>query len=200
MTRVAFAEAQRDAMAEMVNIGMGQAGDSLARLFNTFIRLSVPRIQLVEPADLHRALIALCGADTPVTATRQAFSSCIRGEALVFYTSESCDTLAELVGYPDASRDELLLDITNVLVGACVGGLAAQFSLDLALSAPSLLGRSACAAQLLDDETMAWQAALLAEVNFRVEARTFQCHLLTFWPDASMTVLVKAVDDLLATV
>jgi chemotaxis protein CheC len=195
-----LAEAQRDAMAEMVNIGMGQAGDSLARLFNTFIRLSVPRIQLVAPADLHRALAALCGEHTPVIATRQAFSSCIRGEALVFYTAESCDGLAELVGYPGAQRDELLLDITNVLVGACVGGLASQFSLELAMSAPSLLGASDRATDLLDASAMAWQAALLSEVNFRVEARTFQCHLLTFWPDASLGVLVKAVDELLAAV
>lgn len=200
MTRPILEEAQRDALAEMVNIGMGQAGDSLARLFNRFICLSVPRIQVVVPQTLNLVLDTLCGARTPVTAARQAFSSCIRGEAVVVYTEESCADLSELVGYERTAPDELLLDITNVLVGACVGGLASQFAFDLALSPPSLLGASGSATQLLDAASMAWHNALLAEVNFRVEARTFNCHLLTFWPDASLDALMKAVDDLLATV
>ena len=41
---------QRDALAELVDIGMGQAGDRLARLLDTFIQLSIPRIALVRPA------------------------------------------------------------------------------------------------------------------------------------------------------
>lgn len=200
MNELAIEEAQRDALAEMVNIGMGQAGDSLARLFNTFIRLSVPRIQLVVPETLNFVLDALCGPDTPVIAVRQAFASCIRGEAVVFYTMGSGDDLAELVGYADAERDEFLLDITNVLVGACVGGLASQFALELEVAAPSLLGEGTSATKLLDASGMAWSTALLAEVNFRVESRTFHCHLLTFWPDDSLGALVKAVDNLLASV
>jgi chemotaxis protein CheC len=200
MTGIVFAEAQRDAMSEMVNIGMGQAGDSLARLFDTFIRLSVPRIQLVEPGNLPHALAELCGADTLVIGARQAFSSSIRGEAVALYTEAGCEALTELVRFPGASRDEILLDITNALVGACAGGIAAQFSLDLALSAPSLLGQGMSAARLLAAESMEWGCALLAEVSFRVEDHTFQCHLLTFWPDASLEVLVRAVDQLLATV
>lgn len=200
MSDLQFAEVQRDALAEMVNIGMGQAGDRLARLFNTFIQLSVPRLELIQPRALAGALDRLCGSATAVIGTRQAFASHIRGEAVVFFTAESCGELAELVGYPGADRNEVLLDITNVLVGACIGGIAAQFALELALSPPSLLGEAASATRLLDAGAMVWQTALLSEVNFRVEARLFHCHLVTFWPDASLQVLVKAVDDLLAAV
>ena len=46
---------------------------------------------------------------------------------------------------------------------------------------------------------MAWSHALLAEVNFRIDGHGFRCHLLTFWPDASIAMLVEAVDRLLAT-
>lgn len=183
----------------MVNIGMGQAGESLARLFDKFIQLSVPRIQLVDPPSVVNAMISLFGEGTPVTAVRQAFSSRIRGEALVFYTDATCAGLGDLVGYPGSSTDELLLDVTNVLVGACISGLAAQFALALAFSPPSLLGRSECTTRILDGAVMPWSRALLAEVNFRVEGKTFECHLLTFWPDDSMDVLAKGVDDLLAT-
>lgn len=197
---VAFAdEVRRDAVAEMINIGMGQAGASLARLFDEFIQLSVPRVQLVEPSNLAATLVELCG-DTPVTVARQAFSSRIRGEAVVFYSSASADALADLVGFDGASTDELLLDVTNVLVGACIGGLAEQFGLDVGFSPPSLLGRRPGVTAVLSADEMAWRRALVAEVNFRVEGRAFRCHLLTFWPDASLAMLVQAVDALLASV
>jgi len=184
----------------MVNIGMGQAGESLARLFDKFIQLSLPRIQIVEPPSVADAMLSMLGHGTPVTAVRQAFSSRIRGEALVFYTDATCAGLADLVGYPGASTDELLLDVTNVLVGACISGIAAQFALALAFSPPSLLGRSEGTALVLAGAVMPWCRALLAEVNFRVEGRTFECHMLMFWPDDAMDILAKAIDDLLATV
>lgn len=190
---------QRDALSELVNIGMGQAGDSLARLFDTFIQLSIPRIEIVQPRDVTRAIAGLIETTGPIIAVRQAFSSRIRGEALALYSAGGCDALADLVKYPDVTSDELLLEISNVLVGACVGGLAAQFSLDLSFSAPSILGQHATVDELLDTERLPWENALLAEVNFRVADRAFRCHLLTFWPDESIGVLLHAVDNFLAS-
>jgi chemotaxis protein CheC len=190
---------RRDALAELVNIGMGQAGDSLARLFDTFIQLSIPRIELVHPQGVSEAIAALVGDAGPIVAVRQAFSSRIRGEALAVYRAGGCDSLADLVKYPDVTSDELLLEISNVLIGACVGGLAAQFSLDLSFSPPSILGQHASIRDLLDTECLPWETALVAEVNFRVEDRAFHCHLFTFWPDESIGVLLDAVDRILAT-
>jgi chemotaxis protein CheC len=189
---------QRDALAELVNIGMGQAGDSLARLFDTFIHLSIPRIELVEPRDVTRAIATLIGEPGSVVAVRQAFSSRIRGEALAIYPVGGCDAVADLVTYPDVTGDELVLEISNVLIGACVGGLAAQFGLDLSFSPPSILGEHASVEHLLDTRCLPWQTALLAEVNFRVVGRAFRCHLLTFWPDDSIGILLSAVDAFLA--
>jgi chemotaxis protein CheC len=176
---------------------MGQAGDSLARLFDTFIQLSIPRIELVQPRDVAKAITALVGEPGPVITVRQAFSSRIRGEALAIYPAGGCDALADLVGYPDASSDELLLEISNILIGACVGAVASQFSLDLCFSPPSILGRSSVG-ELFDTRELPWSRALIAEVNFRVTDRAFCCHLLTFWPDASLHVLMHAVDEFLA--
>lgn len=211
---------QRDALAELVNIGMGQAGDSLARLFDTFISLSIPRIELVQPRDVTAAIKLLVeeasfGDACPVIAVRQAFSSRLRGEAIVIFAADGCDALADLVAYPKTSTDELLLDVSNVLVGACVGGLAAQFALELSFSPPSLLGHHATLDALLDTSDVPWANALLAEVNFRIVDdqpsgagagqwqrgvidKAFRCHLLTFWPDESIAVLLRSVDAFLA--
>ncbi len=186
-----------DALAELVNIGMGRAGDSLARLFNTFIQLSIPRLELVESTQISAVTAALVGTAGPVIAVRQAFSSRIRGEAIAIYPAAGCDSLADLVGYPDVTSDELLLEITNILVGACVGALAAQFGLALSFSPPSILGRMNLP-ELFGTRPLPWQRALIAEINFGIVDRAFCCHLLTFWPDASIDVLLRAVDAFLA--
>ena len=190
---------RRDALAEFVNIGMGQAGDSLARLFDTFIQLSIPRIELVQPQGVAQAIASLVGAAGPIVVVRQAFSSRIRGEALAVYSAEGCDSLADLVTYPDVTSEELLLEISNVLIGACVGGLAAQFELELSFSPPSILGTHSSIHGLIDAECLPWETALVAEVNFRIVERAFRCHLFTFWPDESIGVLLSAVDAVLAT-
>jgi chemotaxis protein CheC len=176
---------------------MGRAGDALARLFGAFIQLSVPRLELIEPPRLIAAIAALVDPAGPVVAVRQAFASRIRGEALAIYPAAGCDALADLVGYPDVSGDELLLEISNVLIGACVGALATQFSLELCFSPPSILGR-ATLPELFDSGQLPWDRALIAEVHFRVVERAFSCHVLTFWPDASLGVLQRAVDAFLA--
>jgi chemotaxis protein CheC len=161
--------------------------------------LSIPRIDIVQPRDVTQAIATLVGEPGPIIAVRQAFSSRIRGEAIAIYAAGGCDALADLVKYPDVSSEELLLEVTNVLVGACVGGLAAQFALDLSFSPPSILGEHANIHELLDTGCLAWHNALVAEVNFQIVDRAFRCHLFTFWPDESIDVLLAAVDAFLAS-
>ncbi len=52
MSNVSFSEDQRDALQELTNIAMGQAGASLATLRDTFVDLSIPRIRVVEVIEL----------------------------------------------------------------------------------------------------------------------------------------------------
>ena len=40
---------QKDALQEIANIGMGQAGASIARVLDEFVQLSIPRILVVPP-------------------------------------------------------------------------------------------------------------------------------------------------------
>ena len=59
MNDLALTEDQRDCLQEVVNVAMGQAGDSLARFLEVFIHLSVPRIRLVARQELNDELEAM---------------------------------------------------------------------------------------------------------------------------------------------
>ena len=52
---------QRDALQEIANIGMGQAGSSIAKIWGEFVRLSIPRVANVERQDIPTVLQQLVG-------------------------------------------------------------------------------------------------------------------------------------------
>ena len=200
MTGPMLNEDQRDALQELINIGMGQAGASVAAVLDEFVQLSVPRILILKPALIPAALERIVGSE-PVTAVRQGFHGDLRGEAVVVYGAAHCRELADLMGYEillDAAAErELLLDVSNVLVGACLGGLAEQISAEVGFSAPSLMAVDAAAAGLIDTRNLDLQCALFVEVNFRLEVRSFACHLVLMLAEEQILVLRNAVDRFL---
>ena len=138
-----YTDEQTDALREIVNVAMGQAANSLARVLDAFVQLPVPRVRLVHASEVIREISELTAGATNLTAVRQAFTSQLRGEALVIYGPKSTDDLAPFMGYGDAlslaEREELLLEVSNILVGACLGGIAQQLECDLIFSAPSFM-------------------------------------------------------------
>lgn len=197
MTIECISEEQREALQEVANIGMGQAGASIAKVLGEFVELSVPRISAVEAAGIPAALAALVGGDV-ASAVRQAFLGELRGEAIVIFSGHSAGDLAELLCYDDAldgpASLELLLDISNVLVGACLGGIAELLRTTIGFSAPSLLADQVASSQLLRVDEISARCALLVEVRFGIEKRVFRCHLVMLMPDDAVAALRRALD------
>ncbi len=210
MSATAFSEDQRDALQELTNIAMGQAGASLARLLDEFVGLSIPRISIVEVAELPVVLADLIGLPCEVNAVRQSFQGYLRGEVIVIFEVHGPAALADLMGYEgdlSAGGDtELLLDVANVLAGACLGGLMEQirtitgcYKADLSFSMPCVLGRFVQPELLIDPSRLTWTHALLLEVNFTLERRNFVAHLVMLLPESGTHKLRDVVDALLAS-
>lgn len=205
VTDLALSEDQRDCLQELVNVAMGQAGDSLARLLEVFVNLSVPRIQVVSSEELPKALASLLGHKNLVSAVRQGFHSQlehidVRGEAIVVFGDTSFKELAELLSYEDAidanAEKELLLDVTNVISAACLTGIGEQLEIDMGFSAPSLLGQQIPIERLVDSKH-GWQQALLVEINYSVDNRAFMCHLMMMMPDVAIQAIKTRIDEIL---
>ncbi len=194
-----LSEDQCDCLQEIVNVAMGQAGDSLARLLGVFVTLSVPKIGILSPADVRRLVGQGC-----VSATRQAFQDGrgkdgLRGEALIVFGDSSFRELADLLDYDEdmegAAEHELLLDISNVLNGACLTGIADQLGEELFYSAPSILGEGKRVAATLEQDRLQWERALSVQINYRLENRSFHCDLLLLMPDSAISLLAGKLDQ-----
>ncbi|NOX91172.1 MAG: hypothetical protein GXP18_01580 [Gammaproteobacteria bacterium] len=194
-----YTEDQNDALQEVVNIAMGQAGDSLARILGNFVALSVPRIRLVTVEDVIKTVTDMVDNNAKISAVRQAFSNSLRGEAIVVFAQAGADDLADLMGYDTdldrSAEQELLLEVGNLLVGAVITGISETLKTDLNFSAPSLMAERTPLDQVLVPEQLSWSHALLMEVNFTVESRDFNCHLLMFMAEEAIDTLRSILDE-----
>jgi chemotaxis protein CheC len=195
-------ELQRDALQEITNVGMGKAGASLAHLLKTFVTLSVPRIQLVSVEEF---ITVLRDADHIANATplvRQAFQSDISGEAVVFFGPDGRSELRELMGYDDPAtglEHEMLSDVANLLVGACVRSIFEQLGRSLSFSAPTFVDASTWLDLPERVKTAHWEVALLLHVHFRLETGGFVAQLAMLLPDNAITRMTIALDTVLDT-
>jgi len=195
-----LSEDQRDALQELMNVAMGQAADQLARLTDTFVVLSVPRIH--SAASISEAQLPdILGAEQMVDITRQSFLGQVRGEAFVCFGSHGADQLAELMGYEEDStqqREELMLDVTNILSGACINGLAQQFEIPVSYGAPSVFSRHAPFKQAMSVKALQSHQALFMEIRFEVQACHFTCDLLLCIAEEAVENVLAVIDRLLS--
>lgn len=199
-------EEQRDALQEIANIGMGKAGAALAELLGTFVKLSVPSIKLAGAAQLRaEVLSSKFGGDGPLP-VRQAFQSDISGEAIVLFGRDGRQELEELMGYGNDegggsgagnAGSEVLSDIANLLVGACMRSVFEQLGRRLSFARPSFVPPEALASALGDERLGRWDVALLMEVQFTLERGGFIAKLVMLLPDEAIRKMKDALEQFL---
>lgn len=192
----------RDALQEIVNVGMGAAGAGLAEVLDTFVRLSIPRIQIVNASQITEALQKATWARGEVSAVRQAFYNEINGEVIVLFGPDGCRELSDLIGHEGAAgarelEQETLLEVSNILVGACMNGVARQLQTEFGFSAPSILCEQKSVRDLFEGRPPICETALLIQVEFSLEARSFVCELLIFMPPESFDRLRLSISSFL---
>ena len=194
---VSFTPDQTDALKELLNIAMGQAADSLARALGAYITITVPNIEILLAADLAETLVHIEQQDKQVTAVSQGFFNDLRGEAIAVFGAQDSHEIADLMGYDELDNleeQELLLDVANVLVGACMTGFGTQIDASIGFAAPRIMIADTPLHALFDKETPAWSEALVMKINFSLKEREFSCDLLFFMPETSIDKVRDAVD------
>ena len=187
----------RDVYREIANVAMGRAADFLARLLGAFVVMPIPNVNMIEVAELRMALDEIAAGDN-VTAVCQGFiGSGIAGEALLIFNESSFKDIAELMKY-DGKIDEsveleLLMDISNVLIGACLKGIVDQLDITFSQGHPMVLGRHIKVADLLKGNAMKWKQTFAIEMGYRIENRKINCDLLLLFTEDSMDAMRRHV-------
>lgn len=203
MTRspITLSEEQRDCYQEIANVAMGQAADRLARLLDVYVVLPIPKVNLIEASDLRMA-IQDAETGSSVSAVCQGFiGSGIAGEALLLFNDMSFPDLSLLMSYGETTDRntelELLMDVSSLLIGACVHGIGDQLGIHFNQGHPVVLGQHRSIRSLLQTPETAWQTTLAIEIHYTLEHLNIDCNLLLLFTEDSVLRLNKKIDYLL---
>jgi chemotaxis protein CheY-P-specific phosphatase CheC/ActR/RegA family two-component response regulator len=191
----------RDCYQEIANVAMGRAGDLLARLLNVFVVLPIPNVNLIEVSELSMALKAV-ESNESISGICQGFiGGGISGEALLILNDSSFQDIAKLMKYQqnvdERAELELLMDIANVLIGACLNGISEQLDLPFSQGHPVVLGQHCNISELVAANITRWQKTLAIEISYGIEDYPIKCDILLLFTEKSMQALNNKVSYLL---
>ncbi|UQY34662.1 response regulator [Pseudomonas fulva] len=183
----------RDAFREVVNIAMGRAAALLARVLGVFVQLPIPNVNILEVSELHMAL-ADAQRGNGLTAVCQGYiGEGIAGEALlIFHDSEVAD-MAKLMQWQEHNHSsmEMLLDMSSILIGACLSGIAEQLDVSFSQGHPQILGEHASIDELIRINSQRWRKTLAVEVSYSIEGHDIHFDLLLLFTEDSVSLLTN---------
>ena len=134
---------QEDALIELLNIGFGRAAASLSELTGHRVLLEVPHVTIHPVDELPESLEKVIKTD--VASVHQIFSGPVAGDALLILDQAGASMLKELLtnepALPlsiDASAREVLTEVGNILLNACLGTFGNLLKVQVTFSVPQL--------------------------------------------------------------
>lgn len=184
----------RDALREVSNVAMGRAAALLAKVLGVFVQLPVPQVNIFEVSELHMTLVDAQRGERLSAVCQGFIGDAIAGEALLlFHDSEVADMARLLKWQPkdDTQTSEMLLDLSSILIGACLSGIAEQIDVRFSQGHPTLLGQHAALEQLIQLNRQRWKKTLAVEISYSLEEHDIHFDLLLLFTEDS----IKRLND-----
>ena len=189
-----------DAYREMANIAMGKAGELLAKMLGEYINLPIPNVNLITNNELHMAITEIKHNDQVSAVSKGFISAGINGEALVIFNDSNFANMGKLLKYDEDSLGdtmelEALMDISNILIGACLNALSDQLHVNFSHNHPIILGRHCDLDEILRKNAYRSEQILAIEIAYSIKSQNINFDLLLLFPgDAIELVFNKLVN------
>ncbi|OOZ40177.1 hypothetical protein BOW53_08730 [Solemya pervernicosa gill symbiont] len=113
---------------EISNVAMGRAADLLATMIGENVELSIPKVSQIDFSEVITALELATGGEGFSVVGQGFIGSGIAGETMLVFHDADMIEIAQVMHYTgdlgESDEVELLMDVSNVLVGAYLKGLA----------------------------------------------------------------------------
>jgi chemotaxis protein CheC len=191
---------QQDALIELLNIGFGRAAASLSQLTGHRVVLDVPEVS-IHPISAVKSVLKSVVADD-VASVHQIFSGPVGGDALLILNHQAAGILKELLTDEpplplplDASAREVLMEVGNILLNACLGTFGNLLDVQVSFSVPRLdLDTLDGVLQSLIVNREGMRYALLVHAGFKLRDAEVTGYLVIVLSVASLDRLLRAVE------
>lgn len=136
-------ERQSDALSELINIAFARTGAALSELTGHRVVLNPPAVAVYRTEELRGALAKFVPGE--VASIYQVFAGPIAGDALLLLNYAGAIQLTDLLtdehktsAYLDESAREVLTEVGNILLNACLGMFGNLLNVHVTFSVPRL--------------------------------------------------------------
>jgi chemotaxis protein CheC len=204
-TDTPITDEEKDILQEIMNIAFGQAASDLAEVINIFVVLSVPDIKILKANDLPEYIGKEFNELGNISMVEQNFWGEFKGNALLIFPAGAGKELISLLGdegdvtfepqSSDILENETLMEVGNILIGACVGKIAELLKDVVTYSPPRVIIEDQPNVSLpktLFDPT---NSAILLKTVFCFNERDVNGFLFLITSENSVLWLKKALAD-----
>ena len=136
-------ERQSDALSELINIAFARTGAALSELTGHRVLLNPPEVAVYRTEELRPALAKFVPGD--VASIHQVFAGPVAGDALLLLNYAGAVQLTDLLtdehkssNFLDESAREVLTEVGNILLNACLGMFGNLLNVHVTFSVPRL--------------------------------------------------------------
>lgn len=202
---VMLGELERDALTEIVNIGVGRAASSLRKMIGDQVTLSVPSIEVVSQRRAARLISEREAAE--LVAVRQDFDGAFAGRALLIFPESNSLELVRAVTGDALSAEELadmegeaLSETGNVILKSCLATIANMLKRSLAMTIPEVLRGSSATLFEIDETTDRDGLVLFLYIDFAVRTRDIRGYIAMIMDIPSLEKLKELLDEFIVRV
>ena len=196
-------ENQTDALGEFINIAFSRTASSLSEITGHRVLLEVPEVEIHDIADVATNLARFLPGD--VASIHQPFNGSIAGDAFLILNYEGAVRLTELLtdgsngSNPheqlDESAREVLTEVGNILLNACLGMFGNELKVRVNFSVPMLHVDSFDAVlNSVAKERESIQYAIIVYTSFRIRESEVKGYLVLVLSVVSLNLLVEAIE------
>jgi len=192
---------QQDALIEIINIGFGRAAAALSKLTGHRVELEVPHVTMCPIGEMADRLRPLLSND--LATVHQIFSGPVDGDALLVLDQNSAAILKELLtsepALPleiDRSAREVITEIGNILLNACLGTFGNLLKVQVSFSVPHLTLEtleSVVGSIAVDRQGLRY--ALIVHSSFKLRDSSLTGYLVIVLGVASIERLIRALEQ-----
>ena len=190
---------QLDVLQELINIGVGKAAGVMNEMLHSPLELSVPCVEIVDPARLDDL------GKTSCATVCQGFKGRFGGTAALVFPPESASMLVtaltgeEALGQDlDELRTGTLTEVGSIVLNGVMGAIANTLREHIEYNVPSFQECSLeelLKAQVEGDQ----QICVLAETGFQTKDLELEGSVYILFEVGSFNLLLDAINDLITT-
>jgi chemotaxis protein CheC len=198
--RFLLTDLERDALTEIINIGVSRAARNLGRMIKDQVHLSIPRTEIMTR---DQAVGWLSDRENSnLIAVGQNFRGSFSGQALLIFPEANSLELVRIILDDSLTLEEIvnleqeaLAEVGNVVLNGCLVVMANLLKQALDMSLPRVMRGSSQVVLLSASESDPGEIVLFLTIEFSVRARNINGYIALLMDFPSLSTVKVLIGD-----